>query len=264
MKAKRNAGRGESEPGGFAREIIARRLGSFAPHGPARGPRTKRDRLPQFSANLVTLKSILGLSLAVCFLAGCAATPHLAGTNSSAAGPSAAFVAVNSVPTRNDEGYESVYVAPQTGTLLGGGYVRVASEAKGNDDDALLGAINRLNAAAGSKGERTLANTSISRATGVSERVLQAQQDLLCLQFGRLCAINAIAHGDSNKVRQIASLKAKGKTGTELATSNRDSVSSVAQTTSNANTLTVTPNSNAAEHFHAGADKLKSLGIHPR
>ena len=53
--------------------------------------------------------------------------------------------------------------------------------------------------------------TSISRATGVSERELQAQQDLLRLQFGQLCAINAIARGDSNKVGQIASLKSKGK-----------------------------------------------------
>ena len=62
------------------------------------------------------------------------------------------------------------------------------------------------------KRERPFAVTSISRVTGVSERELQAQQDLLRVQFGQLCAINAIARGDSNKVGQIASLKSKGKT----------------------------------------------------
>ena len=44
----------------------------------------------------------------------------------------------------------------------------------------------------------------------------------------------------------------------------RVSIASVAQTTSNANTLTVTAYSNAADRAHGGADKLKSLGIHPQ
>ncbi len=156
-------------------------------------------------------KSMLGLSSAVCLLAGCAATPQSAGTHSSARGQTAASVAVNSAPTQNVQGYKSVYVAPQTGSLLGGGYVRVANEVMGNDENALLSSINQLNAAAGTKGELPFVVTSISRVTGVNERELQAQQDLLRLQFGQLCAINAIARGDSSKVGQIASLKAKGK-----------------------------------------------------
>ena len=139
---------------------------------------------------------------------------------------------------------------------LGGGYVRVANEVTGNDENALLGTINQLNAAADDKGELPFVITSISRATGVSERELQAQQDVLRLQFGQLCAINAIARGDSNKVGQIASLKSKGKTWTELATSNGVSIASVEQTTRNANTLTVTAYSNAAERAHGGQDKI--------
>ena len=193
---------------------------------------------------------MLGLCSAVCLLAGCTAAPHSAGTHSSAGGQSAAFAAANPAPTQNVEGYKSVYVPPQTGSLLGGGYVRVANEVKGNDENALLGAINQLNAAAGSKGELPFVITSVSRATGVSERELQAQQDLLRLQFGQLCAINAIARGDSNKVGQIASLKSKGKTWTELATSNGVSIASVAQAASNANTLTATAYSSAADRAH--------------
>jgi len=208
-------------------------------------------------------KSMLGLSSAVCLLAGCGTTPQSTGTHPSARGQSAASVAVNSAPTQNDQGYKSVYVAPQTGSLLGGGYVRVANEVVGNDENALLGSINQLNAAAGTKGELPFLVTSISRVTGVNERELQAQQDLLRLQFGQLCAINAIAHGDSNKMGQILSLKAKGKTWTELATSSGVSIASVAQTTHNANTLTVTEYSNAADRANGGPDKIKSLASHP-
>jgi hypothetical protein len=206
-------------------------------------------------------KSMLGLSSAVCLLAGCAATPQSAGTHSSAGGQSTASAAMNSAPSKNDQGYKSVYMAPQTGSLLGGGYVRVANEVTGNDENALLASINQLNAAAGSKGERPFVVTSISRVTGVSERELQAQQDFLRVQFGQLCAINAIARGDSNKVGQIASLKSKGKTWTELATSNGVSIASVAQATRNANALTVTGYSSAADR--AQGDKIKSMGLHP-
>jgi hypothetical protein len=209
-------------------------------------------------------KSVLGLSSSVCLLAGCATSPQSAGTHSTAGGQPAASAAVNSAPARNDEGYSSIYVAPPTGSLLGGGYVRVASDIKGNDEKALLGTINQLNAAAGTKGELPFVITSVSRATGVSERELQAQQDLLRLQFGQLCAINAIARGDSSKVGQIAALKSQGKTWTELAASNGISIAAVVQTARNANALTVAAYSSAAERAHGSAEKLKSLGIHPQ
>ena len=172
--------------------------------------------------------------------------------------------AANSALTQNGEGYETVYVAPQTGSLLGGGYVRVINEVNGSDESALLAAINQLNAAADSKADRSFVMTAISRPTGVGARELQAQQNLLRLQFTRLCAMNAIARGDSNKVGPIASVKSKGKTRTELAAANGDNIVSVEQTTNNANTLTAPANSNAADRAQGGADKLKSLGIHTR
>jgi len=152
-------------------------------------------------------------------------------------------VAANSALTQIAQGYESVYVAPQTGSLLGGGYVRVANPVMGNDENALL--------------------ASISRVVSVSERELQAQQDLLRLQFGQLCAINAIARGESNNVGQIASLKIKGKTWTESATSKGASISSVAKTTDNTS-LTLTGPSNAADRANGGADKIKTLVVHPQ
>jgi hypothetical protein len=209
-------------------------------------------------------RSMLGVSSAVCLLAGCATSPQSAGTNSSAGGQSVASAAVNSAPAQSDEGYQTIYVPPPTGSLLGGGYTRVATDVKGNDEKALLGTINLLNAAAGTKMELPFVIKSISRVTGVSERELQAQQDFLRLQFGQLCAINAIARGDSNKVSQIASLKSKGKTWTELAASNGISIAAVVQTTRNAHTLTVAAYSGAAERAHGSAEKLKSIGIHPQ
>ena len=206
---------------------------------------------------------LLSALVAVYLLSGCATLPQSAAAHPApAGGQSVASAAVNSAPAQNDEGYQTVYVPPPTGSLLGGGYTRVATNVKGNDEKALLGTINQLNAAAGTKTELPFVIKSISRVTGVSEGELQAQQDLLRLQFGQLCAINAIARGDSNKVGQIASLKSKGKTWTELAASNGVSIAAVVQTTRNANGLTVAAYSNAAERAHGGADKLKSLGVH--
>jgi hypothetical protein len=211
--------------------------------------------------NRVTFKSMFGLSSAICLLAGCAATPQLAGTHSSSGGPLVASVAVSSASTQNDESYRTVYVAAPTGSLLGAGYVRVANEVTGNDANALLGTINQLNAASDTKEERPFVISSNSRAAGVSERELQAQQDFLRLQFGQLCAINTIARGDSNKVGQTASLKSKGKTRTDLAIPNGASISSVEQPTRNANTSAVTADSNAAERAHRDADRMKAWSL---
>ncbi len=106
--------------------------------------------------------------------------------------------------------------------------------------------------------------TAISKATGVSERELQAQQDVLQLRFGELCAINAIARGDSNKVQEIATLKARGRTWTQLANSNGLSIAAVVQTTRNADEMTVASYSNAMERAKGGQDKMKTINAHPQ
>jgi len=222
----------------------------------------QRARKMTIASTVVAAVGLLPTLVAVFLLSGCAASPQSAGTHSSGGRQSVVSAAVNSASAQNDEGSESVYLAPPTGSLLGGGYVRVAAVTNGTDEKALLGTINQLNAAAGIKTELPYVISGVSRATGVSEAELQAQQDILRLQFGQLCAINAIARGDSNKVSEIASLKAKGKTWTELAISNQITIAAVAQTTRNADQFTVTAYSNAAERAHGGADKLKSLGLH--
>jgi hypothetical protein len=201
-----------------------------------------------------------GLLLPFAFLGGCAmpaahpgatASPINSSANqSSASGPTAS--------------YRTVWVPPPVGSLLGGGYVRIAQDVQGNDEAALLGTINQLNAAGGTRNERPFVIAAVSRSTGVSERELQSQQDRLQLQFGQLCAINAIARGDSNKVQEIATLKSKGRTWTELATANRVSIAAVVQTARNANQITVNSYSNSADRAKGGQDKMKSLGVRPQ
>src|SRR6187551_70013 len=139
-----------------------------------------------------------------------------------------------------DQGnYRTIYVPPPVGSHLGGGYVRVPIEKQGNDESALLGMITKLNAAGSEKRERQFVLEAVSRSTGVSQRELQAQQDILRLRFGDLCAINAIARGNSDKVQQIATLRSKRSTWTQLAKANGVNIAMVVQTTRNADQLTV-------------------------
>jgi len=158
----------------------------------------------------------------------------------------------------------TIYVPPPVGSLLGGGYVRVPTETRGSDESALVGMINKLNAAGGEKRERQFVIEAVSRSTGVSQRELQAQQDLLRLRFGDLCAINAIARGNSDKVGEIASLRSKGSTWTQLAKANGVNIATVVQTTRNADQLTVTSFSNSVDRAKGGTEKWKNLGIHPQ
>jgi hypothetical protein len=217
--------------------------------------------LAQMAMMPAMLKSVIGLLSAGCLLVGCAASPQSTGTQSAAGRQSVASTSVPSDPAQNDGSYRSVWVPPPVGSLLGGGYVRVANDVQGNDEAALLGTINQLNAAGGTKVERPYVITAVSRSTGVGERELQAQQDILQLQFGQLCAINAIARGDSNKVHEIAMLKSKGKTWTHLANANGVSIAMVVQTARNAYEMTVNSYTNGAERAKGGQQKLKSIGV---
>ena len=195
-------------------------------------------------------------------LAGCAATPQPAQRQPAATtGPSAAVADVNTAPAASDQDYETVFVPPPVGSLLGGGSVRVPKKTvAGTDETALLSHIRRLNAAAGTKEERPYVVAAVSRATGVSERELQAQQDILRLRFGELCAINAIARGNSNKVGEIATLKSKGKTWTDLAKSNGVNIATVVQAARNASEMTATQYSNYAERAGGGHEQVERHG----
>ena len=112
------------------------------------------------------------------------------------------------------------------------------------------------------KRERQFVIAAVSQSTGVSQRELQAQQDILRLRFGDLCAINSIARGNSDKVEQIAKLRSKGTTWTQLAKANGISIAAVVQTARNADQLTVTSFSNSVDRANGGPDRLKNMGIH--
>ncbi len=223
-------------------------------------------------------KSLFALLLAACLLAGCAASPQSARLESAGAGQSvaaanapaaptqvaAASTQAPAAPTQDQGSYRTVYVPPQVGSHLGGGYVRVPIENLGNDETALVNTITKLNAAGGEKRERNFVLAAVAQSTGVSQRELQAQQDILQLRFGDLCAINAIARGNSDKVHEIATLRSKGTTWTQLAKANGVSIATVVQTARNADQLTVTSFSNSVDRANGGQDRLKNLGIHPQ
>ena len=205
-------------------------------------------------------KHLIGSLSLVALLAGCSATTQT--TQTGTAGAAATTASANKAPADSDADWETVFVPPPVGSHLGGGVVRVARrQITGNDENALLGNINRLNVAAGSKDERPFVVTAVSHATGVSERELQAQQDVLQLRFGELCAINAIARGDSNKVQEIARLRSKGRSWTDIAQAQGTSVGTIVKVAQNANEMTINSYSNQAERAKGGQEKLKDIGV---
>lgn len=130
----------------------------------------------------------------------------------------------------------------------------------GTDEKALVGNIRRLNAAAGTAAERPYVVAAVSRVTGVAEQELQAQQAALQLRFGDLCAINAIARGNRTKAREIANMKSRGTSWTDVAKANGMNVTTVVQVAANANELTVKSYSNAADRAKGGQQKLRNFG----
>ena len=217
---------------------------------------------PQTSKKACMWKPIAGILPLLGLLVSCAAPPQAAPTQVAAAQSSAADD-INAVAD-NDDDYETIFVPPPVGSLLGGGSVRVAKKKiSGADENALVSNINRLNAAAGAVRERPYVVAAISKMTGVTVRELQAQQDVLRLRFGELCAINTIARGNSDKVQEIATLHRKGRSWTDLAQSNGVSIATVVRTAQNANELTATSYTNAAERAKGGQQKMKEIGVFP-
>ena len=206
-------------------------------------------------------KHVIGYLSLAALLAGCSAQTQTAHTGT--AGAAAATTAsVNTAPADSDANYETMFVPPPVGSHLGGGVVRVArKQISGTDETALVGNINRLNAAAGTKAERPFVVQAVSRVTGVTPHELQAQQDVLQLRFGELCAINAIAKGNSDKVQEIAHLRSKGKSWTELAQAHGTNIASVVKVAQNANEITINSYSNSAERVKGGEQKLKEIGV---
>ena len=194
-------------------------------------------------------------------LGGCAAPPQPAGTQSAAAAQSGGAPRVAAQSTGNER---TVWTPPPVGSLLGGGYVRVASDVGTNDEPGLISAINTLNAAAGSKQERPFVVSAVARVSGLSEAQVQRQQDQMQVRFGELLAFNTIARNHEPKVRELAGLKARGKTWKELTQTNAISIATVAKTVRNANDLAAGSFSSNAERESGGERKLHDLGVRPQ
>jgi hypothetical protein len=209
------------------------------------------------------LKSFAALVSISCLMLSCAAPSKTSAPQASASGAASGVSAVDAAPHDDSAAWDTVWVPPPTGSLLGGGYVRVPKKVTGTDENALLGNINLLNAAAGSRDERPFVVSAVSRVTGVSEHDLLAQQDMLRLRFGELCAINAIARGNTSKAHEIALLRAKGQSWTQVAQSNGVSLATVVQTTRNASDLTANSFTNSAERQKGAQKKLQQMGVRP-
>jgi hypothetical protein len=217
--------------------------------------------------------SSMKLQIAGCFLLGacasllasCAAPQSStvgAASQSSAVAPvqqSAASSAVNrpSAPAR------TVWVAPPTGSLLGGGYVRVADNENitGTDESALVARIQALDAAAGSDAERPFVARAVAIQTGISERDLVTQQLAMGLRYGELLAVNCIARQGGRPPAEIAAQKAKGKSWSELAASNRLSMASVVQSARNASVWAQQAYL-ARTNRKSGVQMMRDLGVH--
>jgi hypothetical protein len=206
-------------------------------------------------------KSLVPILLfAISFFGGCAAPPQSVGTQSA----TAQAASTQPATTQSTGTERTIWVAPPVGSLLGGGFVRVANDVGGDDEPGLISAINTLNAAAGSKQERPFVVSAVARVSGLSEQKVQAQQDQMQLRFGELLAFNTIARNQEFKVRELASLKATGKTWTDLARANAIRIATVVQTVRRANELTANSFTNSAERAKAGDRKWKDLGVHPQ
>ncbi len=187
--------------------------------------------------------------------------PPQAASTQASAGASSSAASINTAPANDNDDYETIFVPAPTGSLLGGGSVRVVKrKIIGTDEKALVGNIRRLNAAAGTAAERPYVVAAVSRVTGVSAQELQAQQDALQLRFGDLCAINAIARGNLTKAREIANMKSRGTSWTGVAKANGMSVGTVVQVAQNANELTANSYTNAADRAKGGEQKLRDFG----
>src|SRR5262249_20776528 len=98
-------------------------------------------------------KHLIGYLSVIALLAGCSAQTQTAQTRTTG-GAAATTASVNKAPADSDADYETMFVPPPVGSHLGGGVVRVAKrQITGNDENALVGNINRLNAAAGTEAE---------------------------------------------------------------------------------------------------------------
>ncbi len=120
----------------------------------------------------------------------------------------------------------TVWIAPPTGSHLGGGYVETGQARSqptsklgaAGDNTALGTAVDSLDAKAGTVVDGyALMPVAVSWQTKVSVEVLKRQQAATGLTYGQLLVANSIATGSGKSFDQILKLRAKSQNWSQLA-----------------------------------------------
>ncbi len=120
----------------------------------------------------------------------------------------------------------TIWVAPPTGSHLGGGFVETgevkqstSKTAVTNDNTALGIAVAQLDAKAGTVVDGyALMPVAVSWQTKVPVEVLKKQRTTSGLTYGQLLVANSLATGSGKSFDQILALKKKSQDWTQLAT----------------------------------------------
>ena len=131
----------------------------------------------------------------------------------------------------------TIWVAPPTGSHLGGGFVQTdevdnsKSKSKrgfGQDNTPLGRAVASLDAKAGTVVDGfTLLPTAVSWQTKVPVEVLKKQRAKTGLSYGQLLVANSLATGSGKSFEQVLALREKTRDWSQLAANLRINVKSI-------------------------------------
>jgi len=122
----------------------------------------------------------------------------------------------------------TVYTAPPTGSLLGGGYSDAgdpepknqpskATTLSGNDNASFRDALMKFDAQSGTIVDGyALVGPAVKLQTGVPIETLQRQHEVTRLTYGELLVANSLANGGGKKFNDIIALKNKGQSWTQI------------------------------------------------
>ena len=131
--------------------------------------------------------------------------------------------------TSTAQGGRSVWVEPATGSHLGGGFVRVPSAIRRGEEAGLLDAIQAINDRSTNQNQQVYVLEAISQVSGASQQQSLTQRNQTNFRFSELLAFNLLPRNDDAKARQLAAVRASGKSWTQLASSNGSNINALAQ-----------------------------------
>jgi hypothetical protein len=132
----------------------------------------------------------------------------------------------------------TVYTAPPTGSLLGGGYVDAGDSdaSKPNqsttlsmtDKSSFRTALSRLDAQSGTVVDGyALLLPAVKLQTGVPTETLKRQREATGLTFGELLVANSLASGSGKSFNDIIAMKNKGQSWSEISQHLRINIDSI-------------------------------------